>query len=533
MDKNYDHMAIYSRNYVVNNERVFYSSNVTKFSDTGYRYDTALIITDQAIYNFYRSSIKRRTPLDRIEALTVSSKGSEFVIHIDKEHDYRFHSQDLRKEIVETLIYVLCVVKGYFKELKIYTVDLLNLNAVATDKNRAAQKIKVRPKEIFAKYWNPETWAEQEQATSNQRMVRRRNTQTLFVNPMKTLLQKEICLEDFEVLKVIGKGAFGKVVLAQKKDNLTYYAIKMLKKKQIVDSNMVEKTLAEKTILQKMQHPFLVGLEYAFQTDTKLYFVLEFMPGGELFTHLRREGRFNEARAKFYAVCIILGLGFLHDNSYVYRDLKMENVLLDKAGYAVITDFGFAKLLRQNEQTKTFCGTPDYVAPEILNNSGHDRMADWWSLGILIYEMIYGQTTFYSDNLQIMYSSIKTKQVTFPTMVNTSPDVKSLILGLLNKDPRQRLGHSGDSREILGHPWFFDIDPKLVLEKKIIPPFQPDLRSLENNFDQQQLNDTVRDSLESGSIADRTKLRSYERDFEMMNFNKDAIDNKLGTPRNQ
>jgi serum/glucocorticoid-regulated kinase 2 len=313
------------------------------------------------------------------------------------------------------------------------------------------------------------------------------------------------------------------VVLAQKKDTGKYYAIKILKKAQIISENMFQKTLAEKTILQQNRHPFLVRLEYAFQTETKLYFVLEFMVGGELFNHLRREIRFPEARAKFYAVCIVLGMGFLHDNNYIYRDLKLENVLLDEKGYAVLTDFGFAKVLAHDQKTRTFCGTPDYVAPEILTESGHDRMVDWWALGVLIFEMVCGQTPFFNQNREIMYQNIRHQEVNFASLRHVSDQCKDLVIRLLNKNSISRLGQLGDYREILAHPWFSDINIQQVLERRYQAPFLPDTHSLEKNFEQAFLNENVRDSIENGTEHDSRRLRSYEKDFELLNFNKDSI----------
>ncbi len=225
----------------------------------------------------------------------------------------------------------------------------------------------------------------------------RKRTTMLYSKGKK--LVSEICIEDFHLLKVLGKGAFGKVILSKKKDTGKVYAIKILKKQQIIDLEQLEHTKAEKRILTHVNHPFLVGLEYAFQTPGKLYFVMEFMAGGELFQHLRKQHNFKENQAKFYAACITMGLGHLHNKNYIYRDLKLENLLLDKDGYAKLTDFGLAKFIEKDDVALTFCGTPEYLAPEVIVGKGHNRPADWWSLGILIYEMIFGIPPFFDNNL--------------------------------------------------------------------------------------------------------------------------------------
>lgn len=522
IQKNRDFLQFSSRNYLVNNEKIFFSSNITKFGDSGFRYDTSLIITEHAIYNFFKNSVKRRTPIDKIDAITISTRSSEFVVHIKDENDYRFYIQDLRNDIVETIIFLICDVRKYSQKVKIYEVDLINLNDVTTNKARAQLRVRVRPMENFAKFWDFNNFLQRERDSLDRRAIVRRKTTTLFINPR--IDKKEVCLEDFELLKVLGKGAFAKVVLAQKKDNKKYYAIKILKKKRIIQENQLQHTMAEKTILQHVNHQFLVGLEYAFQTETKLYFVLEFMVGGEMFQHLRTAGRFTEDRTKFYAVSIVLGIGFLHERNYIYRDLKLENLLLDDKGYAVLTDFGLAKFVPTNQKTQTFCGTPDYLAPEVVLQTGHNRTADWWSLGVLIYEMIHGRTPFFSQTVDEMYHNILNKQVIFDSNIAISANARDIIVRLLERDPNKRFGVQGDSQEILSHPWFADINVSLILQRKIIAPFQPDISNLDKNFEQQFLSAAIRDSVEKTiNYEEKLQMMNYEKDFDAMCFNKEEV----------
>ena len=184
--------------------------------------------------------------------------------------------------------------------------------------------------------------------------------------------------------------------------------MKSLRKDTILDYDQVESTLLEKDILQKADHPFLVGMEYVFQTEMKIFFVMKFIRGGELFMHLRKKRQFSEERAKFYALSVAMALGHLHQQKIIYRDLKPENILMGEDGYVCLTDFGLAKILEQNEQAYSFCGTPEYLAPEILEEKGHAFPVDWWALGILTYEMIVGFPPFYtgSNNNQKMYALI-------------------------------------------------------------------------------------------------------------------------------
>lgn len=182
------------------------------------------------------------------------------------------------------------------------------------------------------------------------------------------------------------------------------------------------------------------------------------MKGGELYMHIKIEKKFSEQRAKFYAACLVMALGALHSKSFIYRDLKLENCLIDDQGYCKLTDFGLAKLLNSEEKTQTFCGTPEYLAPEIILGYGHDRKADWWSLGIITYEMICGIPPFYTTNTQLMYKRIVKEELLFKTNVKISDEGKDFISRLLTKDPLRRIGSETDSLEIMSHKWFSDIN---------------------------------------------------------------------------
>ncbi|KAL8843297.1 MAG: hypothetical protein Q9170_000155 [Blastenia crenularia] len=326
--------------------------------------------------------------------------------------------------------------------------------------------------------------------------------------------------EDFQILKLIGKGTFGQVYLVRKKDTQRLYAMKVLSKKVIVQKKEVAHTLGERNILVRTamaESPFIVGLKFSFQTTTDLYLVTSYMSGGELFWHLQKAGRFNEARAKFYIAELILALQHLHKYDIVYRDLKPENILLDANGHIALCDFGLSKAnLTKDDTTNTFCGTTEYLAPEVLlDEQGYTTMVDFWSLGVLVFEMCCGWSPFYADDTQQMYKNIAFGKVRFPRDA-LSNEGRNFVKGLLNRNPRHRLGAINDAEDLKAHSFFADLDWHALANKTIVPPFKPQLKSIldTSNFDPEFTNALETSSslnaraaaLTSGAIPTSTPL---------------------------
>lgn len=320
-----------------------------------------------------------------------------------------------------------------------------------------------------------------------------------------------LSVSDFDLLRVVGKGAFGKVMLVRKKsgpEKNQLYAMKVLRKSMIFAKGQVEHTKAERHILCEIHHPFIVCLRFAFQSDEKLYLVTDFYPGGSLFFHLRKNKGFGEVRSRFYGAELVLALSHLHDNHIVYRDLKLENVLMDDKGHIALTDFGLCKENVENvhdAKLSTFCGTAEYLAPELLRNIKYSAAVDWWSFGVLLFEMVGFKTPFYNRNRKIMFQNIVNEEPEW--LDDCDASTNSILRGLLTKAPEKRLG-SGGVDELKYHAFFNTIDWDAIMEKAISPDFRPDEANLLGNVPSSYLNITAHDSIDRN--ANRTTSANFE-----------------------
>ncbi|CAH2351395.1 serine/threonine-protein kinase Ypk2p/YKR2 [[Candida] railenensis] len=333
----------------------------------------------------------------------------------------------------------------------------------------------------------------------------------------KPILKKHLSIEDFDLLKVIGKGSFGKVMQVIKKDTKQIYALKTLRKQHIISRMEVTHTLAERTVLARISNPFIVPLKFSFQSPEKLYLVLSFINGGELFWHLQKEGKFSMDRSRFYIAELLTALESLHDLNVIYRDLKPENILLDYQGHIALCDFGLCKLnMANNDKTNTFCGTPEYLAPELLLNQGYTRSVDWWTLGTLLYEMLTGLPPFYDDDVNTMYGKILRNPLRFPSFLEGT-DAQDLLVKLLQKDPNLR---TSDAKEIKNHKFFSNIDWNKLLNKSYLPPFKPNVENLldTSNFDSDFTNEKPQDS-----VVDDFLSESVQKQFGGWTYNGDNI----------
>ncbi|XP_059186768.1 ribosomal protein S6 kinase beta-1 [Centropristis striata] len=314
--------------------------------------------------------------------------------------------------------------------------------------------------------------------------------------------------ECFELLRVLGKGGYGKVFQVRKVVGAAagkIFAMKVLKKAMIVrNAKDTAHTKAERNILEEVKHPFIVDLIYAFQTGGKLYLILEYLSGGELFMQLEREGIFMEDTACFYLAEISMALGHLHQKGIIYRDLKPENIMLNNHGHVKLTDFGLCKeSIHDGTVTHTFCGTIEYMAPEILMRSGHNRAVDWWSLGALMYDMLTGAPPFTGENRKKTIDKILKCKLSLPPYL--TQEARDLLKRLLKRNASSRLGAgAGDATEVQAHPFFRHINWEDLLARKVEPPFKPFLQSAEDvsQFDSKFTSQTPVDSPDDSTLSE-------------------------------
>uniref|UniRef100_A0A8C2F212 protein kinase C n=2 Tax=Cyprinus carpio TaxID=7962 RepID=A0A8C2F212_CYPCA len=334
-------------------------------------------------------------------------------------------------------------------------------------------------------------------------------------------------LGDFDLIRVIGRGSYAKVLLVRLKKNEQIYAMKVVKKELVHDDEDIDWVQTEKHVFEQAStNPFLVGLHSCFQTESRLFLVIDYVNGGDLMFHMQKQRKLPEEHARFYAAEICIALNFLHEKGIIYRDLKLDNVLLDQDGHIKITDYGMCKEgIRPGDTTSTFCGTPNYIAPEILRGEDYGFSVDWWALGVLMFEMMAGRSPFdiITDNPDMnteeyLFQVILEKPIRIPRSLSVK--AASVLKGFLNKDPKERLGCQVQTgfTDIKSHTFFRSIDWDQLEQKQVTPPFKPQITDDYglDNFDTQFTNEPVQLTPDDEDVIKRIDQSEFEG-FEYIN----------------
>ena len=341
-------------------------------------------------------------------------------------------------------------------------------------------------------------------------------------------LNIKLTYNDFQPIKLLGRGSFGEVILVRLKSTKKVYAMKILDKKILKMKKQQNHTKTERDLMVKINSPFIVNIKSAFQDDTNLYLVSEFMQGGDMFFHMH-DGQiviFSHDKTRFYILELVLALESLHKNNMVYRDLKPENILLDSKGHVKLTDFGLSKILEdEDDKAFTLCGTPQYLAPEVLLKKGYDKMVDWWSLGCVMYEMLMGRLPF-AIKRGMINLKIYEKKVDYPRKI--SNEARDLIEKFLVVNPTERLGYGPNGTDdIKNHPFFNGVDWDLAIQKKYKPPFIPklkndvDLRYFDNCFTDEPIGGPKR------KITIRDRDREPSNEYKGFTYMAESVSKEL------
>ena len=506
---------------ITKDETIEFSDKLYKYNKFGFKQERNIVITNKAIYNLKKTQLKRKIDIKSIKGITIAKQSDEFVIHCnDEEYDYQYISQK-KKTIVEI------IAKHYYhligEELKLFLLNCSSLTTFVTSKK---EKLKDKNSSRMPR---TDSISVGEYIYGTKAKVDIKKKQATLRKTHKIVSNTKVQMDDFEIIKTIGRGSLGKILLVKYKNTGDLFAIKSMRKDQLLSESLIDNILDEKSILSEGQCDFLLDLSFFFQSPQRIYFVTPFMKGGDLYHKLKQDGHLPEDLVKFYAAQVAIALDHLHEYGIAYRDLKPENILIDEDGYIKLCDFGACIHFQGTKKETSFAGSPEYASPEMITYEGHNIMSDWWSFGILIYELLYGITPFFNKDKNRMYELIETGELKFPKTITieditkqlkVSDEAKNIITKLLVKDPGSRLGKNG-LNEIKSQSFFGNFNFEMVMNKKLKSPFKPTINDddLACNFDEEYTSMTTEESPVAEWISD------YQEWFNEFDKDIDELDN--------
>ena len=510
----------YIKTNVTRDESIQFSDKIFKINKYGFKQERNIIITDKGIYNLKKTTLKRRIDLKLVKGITLTKASDEFVIHCsDEEYDYQYMSPK-KKTIVEIIAKYYYNLVG--EELKLFELNVSSLSTFVTTKK---EKMKEKNSSRMPRT-NCISIGEYIYGTKSKINIQKK--QSALKKTGKIITNTKVAMDDFEIIKTIGRGSVGKVLLVKYKNTGDLYAIKSMRKDQLLSESLIDNILDEKNILSEGQCEFLLSLSFFFQSPERVYLVTPYMKGGDLYHKLKIDGYLPEDLVRFYTAQIAIALQHLHEFGIAYRDLKPENILIDEDGYIKLCDFGASVHFQGTKKENSFAGSPEYASPEMITHEGHTIMSDWWSFGILIYELLYGITPFFNKDKNRMYELIEIGELKFPKTIKiedtikpmkVSDEAKNIIVKLLEKNPGSRLGKRG-LNEIKSHPFFGNLNFEMVNNKKLKSPFKPTITDddLACNFDEEYTSMAIEESPVAEWITDYQEwFNDFEKDVDEQN----------------
>jgi serum/glucocorticoid-regulated kinase 2 len=474
----------------IGDENIYFSDKVFKINTSIFtkKQERNFVITDQAIYNFKGTELKRRINIENIKCITIAKLSDEFIIHGDEnEYDYLFISQE-RKKIINILqaVYETLTHKNLLFCIK-NASELSKFLVVKKERKKNPNLFKIDKKELMS-------IKEFIDSDGSLNLNTHPSSQKLEEEFTKNKTYKEgISFSDFEIIALIGQGNTSNIYLAKYEDD--FVTLKVIDKAYIYDNDMIDNIILEKNILSSFYNEkYLCHMKFFFMTNTKICFVLPFYPGGDFYSFLESKGPFDDSTSAFYGVQVAHMLSFLHSKNIVYRDIKLENFMLNENGYLVLIDFGSCKIIEEKTELQcSFDGSIDYMAPEVISGEGHGLMADWWSYGILMYELLSGKPPFHEGSTERILDLITNANVRFNSKIKASSVTRDFINKLLKKSPKERIGQNEFS-QITTHHFFQSTNVNAIVNQKFTPPLMPNitedaLENFEAIFTNQEIED--------------------------------------------
>ena len=470
---------------IINKEILYYSNKITKINHYNISQDRFIVLTDEALYNFQKKKLKRRIKYDQIRGITFSKQNIEFVIHgNDDEYDYYYQSNDRNL--------ILRFIAKFYEEQNGKNITICEVNEKSLKNYVTGKKEKKKDKNFSKmdekriintkKFLEESAILDKKMRTSSISVPEDEKIDDIIPVEIKSKIIfskidniSDIALEDFKIIKIIGRGTFGKVYLVQYKNTKEYYAMKSIKKECLVDENEIKNLLIEKKMLQNLNNPFLIGTRLCFTTNERIYFIMNLIQGESLSEYMRINKNKKEDQVKIYSAIIGLTIDYLHKNGIKYRDIRPDNIIIEKNGYLKIADFKMSQLFKLKNNSLITKETSEYLAPEVINSDGGKTESDWWTFGIIIYELLFDIPPYFNEDDTKIREQIIKNELRFPKGSTVSKGAKELIKKLLNKNPSSRLGHSKGFDEIKNQEFFKGLKFDDLNNKKLEISYKPSI----------------------------------------------------------